>query len=91
MKFTKEEIDLCKEIVKYYRKPIDFADWFFDSELGRTGIHFHTMILNEDISNKIPLWTWQDAREWLKEKGKILIQHREKPKWMKKREKKEQL
>ena len=69
MKFSTEEITLCKEIAKYYRKPIGFGDWFYDEEIEHIGIHVYTMILEEDVSGKIPLWTWQDARDWLRKEG----------------------
>jgi len=72
MNFTTEEIDLCKEIAKYYWKPIYFGDWFYDEELNRPAIHVYTMILNEYMSDRFPLWTWQDARDWMREKGYTL-------------------
>jgi hypothetical protein len=78
MSFTKEQIDLCKEIVKYYRKPI-----------YRGGSYIYSIWKNPelfvsvgDLPNEyqiaeaiIPLWTWKDAREWLKEKRQFLIGH----------------
>ena len=72
MNFNTEEISLCKEIAKYFRKPIGFGDWFYDEEIEHIGIHVYTMFLEEDVSGKIPLWTWQDARDWLREKGYVL-------------------
>jgi hypothetical protein len=101
MNFTTEEITLCKEIAKYYRKPIKKGD-YIAREVGELQIPYieYVDIVNRDgdslvvnaIENKIyriyshsegfvingdyqveheliPIFTWQDARGWLKEKG----------------------
>jgi len=105
MNFSKEEIALCKEIAKYYRKPIKKGD-YIAREVGELQIPYieYVDIVNRDgdslvvnaIENKIyriyshsegfvingdyqveheliPIFTWQDAREWLKEKEYELV------------------
>jgi len=82
MKFTDEAIALCKEIANYYQKPIDkydpvIANWsnvdiiglLYSKEDGRI------MARNQYFypDKIIPLWTFEDAREWLGEKGEIGI------------------
>lgn len=71
-KFTNEEIQLCKLIAEKERKEIGFGDWFYDEGfIRKIGIHVHAMILEEEMSDKIPLWTLADAIEWLRERGYI--------------------
>lgn len=72
MNFTKTEIALCREIARYYRKPIGYGDWYYYKpnqecipNIVRNGIF--------DEKLDFPLWTFEDAREWLKGKGFVYI------------------
>lgn len=78
MKFSKEEIRLCKEIAKYYRKPINLSyvaidGKFYLSTLDRLISEEHEYYnpkvkddALEDINRFWPLWTLQDCLDWLK-------------------------
>jgi len=100
MNFNKEEITLCKEITKYYRKPIKKGDHIArevgelqipyteyveivnrdgdslvidvtENKVYRIYSHSEGFVINVDYQIEhelIPLWTWQDARDWLREK-----------------------
>ena len=91
MNFTTEEIALCKEIAEYFRKPIQKGEWFsllcdnspflLDNysfwvegfDLYEREYERKNRIYNKD--DWWPLWTWQDAREWLREKGWEINEH----------------
>lgn len=87
MKFTSEEIALCREIGKYYRKPMNPGDWFYFEKYNRIEFVDDIFFKNREIPLKgiqlstptqypsypepidyFPIWTWQDAREWLTRK-----------------------
>ena len=79
MKFTKEEISLCKQVAERYRKPIKCGDWILrDGEL-RLNLDGKLAWLEDGgqdiiikITNKteiIPLWTISDCLEFLKKRG----------------------
>ena len=73
-KFSKEEIELCKEISSFFRKPIGFADWFLlddYSTIPKVWIEeFQAPLIHPPLGERyVPLWTWQNARDWLREKG----------------------
>ena len=71
MKFTKEEISLCKQVLGGHKKEIEFGDWYYETDL-------EDIFLCEEINgqyvfpNLIPLWTISDCLEFLKEKFHIL-------------------
>jgi hypothetical protein len=69
MNFTKEEIDLCKEIVKYYQLPSSL--WLCKE--NEENVIFDYAGDFQYFPPYIPLWTWKDAREWLRGKGWISI------------------
>ncbi|MHA1225209.1 MAG: hypothetical protein ACTSPV_00535 [Candidatus Hodarchaeales archaeon] len=91
MKPSKEEIRLCKEIARRYRKPPRQGDWVFVEKYKnyflvvgviRTKAGNQFEITNEekfwdsdydDKQKYFPLWTWEDAREWLRKKGFVYI------------------
>jgi len=76
MKFTTEEIALCKKLHELgVRKEIKYGDWFLFKQLGRGEDICLCKKHPETQSTKsyiIPLWTWADAREWLIKKGIFL-------------------
>jgi len=83
MKFTDEEIRLSEEIARYYRKPINkyepvIASWPGMGDLiGMLQSEKEGIVIAENShlypTEIIPLWTWEDAREWLGEKGFIYV------------------
>lgn len=83
MKFTQEEINLCKEIAKYHRREIKDGEWVVVTigrlevvELvimrGSDGLYrIRTSTeLNaiKDENELIPLWTLEDCLEFLEKK-----------------------
>ena len=70
IKFTKEEIDLCKQVAEKYRKLIEEGDWYLpyiddiEPELYIAGI-------TDKKANVvgIPLWTISDCLEFFESKG----------------------
>lgn len=67
MRYSKEEIRLCKEIYRYYKRPSEYRNPFY---------------LSEDDEQIIPLWTWRGARSWLKERGYAVYVLAEHPDFM---------
>jgi len=63
MKFTKEEISLCKQVAEKHRKKIDWGEW----ALFNDKIH---LVIDLPVNEEsIPLWTISDCLEFLKERN----------------------
>jgi len=84
MRYTKKEIEICREIARYYQKPVRFGDWFIWSDIPPINTNSPNLIdsyqLADDLNERkekdwFPLWTFEDAREWLFERGWRLNQH----------------
>jgi len=87
MKFTKTEIDLCKQIAERHRKELDVGDWFYvkmsDSDEPYIGCVTNTDKDRErprlwdcydasfEIAIVIPPWTISDCLEFLRERKRI--------------------
>ncbi len=75
MKFTKEEISLCKQIAEKHRKEVEYGDWFImpsDPHLFPTVLESspaHKLWQSEINKKAIPLWTISDCLEFLKSKS----------------------
>ena len=82
MKFTKEEISLCKQVAENYRKKIKRGDWIIDDKgevclienidkdnTMMAGYGKNIRYFSLDYSEIIPLWTISDCLEFLREKG----------------------
>ena len=69
MNFSKEEIALCKEIAKYYRLPNSL--WVCKE--SEDNVIFDYAGDFQYFPPYIPLWTWQDARDWLRERNWFLV------------------
>jgi len=92
MKPTKEEISLCKQVAKRYRKEIKCGDWILrDGEL-RLNLDGKLAWLEDGkqdiiitITNKtevIPLWTISDCLEFLRLSGyQYQLAFLKSPKW----------
>ena len=66
MKFTKEEVSLCKQVAERHRKEIKYGDW----SLNEGGfIKVWPYRHNCKRIELIPLWTISDCLEFLKERG----------------------
>jgi len=72
MRYTKEEIEICREIAEHYRKPIKQGDYYYYKPNKECVLNLISGgIFNEKLD--FPLWTFEDARKWLGEKGEIGI------------------
>lgn len=72
MKFTKEEISLCKQIAEKYRKEIKYGDWYeFKGKIYLQAFKSEPKM----SSTAVPLWTISDCLEFLRERGYSLNQH----------------
>jgi len=75
MKFTKEEISLCKQIGEKHRKEVEYGDWFImpaDPHLFPTILESsptHKLWKSEINKKAIPLWTISDCLEFLRKRG----------------------
>lgn len=90
MNWTKQEIENSRMISQYVTKDIKYGDWIYDED-GESEYLFIMMyrllpmVYQEgyDLSHRLltcnwfPLWTWQDCREWLSQKGWVLRGHSE--------------
>ena len=82
IKFTKEEISLCKQVVEKYRKIIKCGEWILrngklvlnlDGKLAWSDDGKQDVIIT--ITRKvetIPLWTISDCLEFLQEKEDLI-------------------
>ena len=73
MKFTEEEISLCKKIAEKHKKPIEYGDWYWDEGQKRTVICAVRLAHIEEapyfIKNCFPLWTISDCLDFLNKRG----------------------
>ncbi len=83
MKFTEEEISLCKQVAEKYRKKIKYGDWFLSNKvviLKNNFIRGTIHIGRQAIEKFIPLWTISDCLEFLSEKG-FAVENLRQPGW----------
>jgi len=79
MKFTKEEISLCKQVAEKHRKEIKKGDWAIEPDRANipllvidTQMEYITLSLNYEATHDTtcksltPLWTISDCLEFLK-------------------------
>ena len=79
MKFTKEEISLCKQIAGKHRKEINLGDWIIQKNKTYPEVVYCIYTDDSELicteleviykKNCIPLWTISDCLEFLREKG----------------------
>jgi hypothetical protein len=77
MKFTKEEISLCKQVAEKHRKEVESGDWvwvrkYHNYFLVIIALVNRVQISNEgwfDITGVIPLWTISDCLGFLKSRS----------------------
>ena len=65
MRFTKTEIDLCHQIARVYRKPINYGDWYVGREGNIKSWQCKYKTTHNDL---IPLWQISDCLEFLQNK-----------------------
>ena len=69
MKFTKDEISLCKQIAEKHKKPIDYGDWYWHKIDEDVFLHStkeaYPYVANVEHDYIIPLWTISDCLEFL--------------------------
>lgn len=66
MKFTKEEISLCKQVAEKYRKKIEYGDWFINIKSGDVPFLYQ---YGCQYSGNFVLWTISDCLEFFKERA----------------------
>jgi len=81
MKFTKEEISLCKQVAEKHIKKVKYGEWYLLNGkpilCAYANEGFHKSL---EAENKItPLWTISDCLEFLREKGFTITQACEHP------------
>ena len=76
MKFTKEEIALCRKIAEKHRKEIEVGDWYLlDKKLILVAWSNRGFLdYKENIKDCLPLWQISDCLEFLRERGFTIIQ-----------------
>jgi hypothetical protein len=80
MKFTKEEISLCKQVAEKHRKDIKYGDWYWYEKVEKVYLCTVRKIPDRH-KDRIPLWTISDCLEFLIEKGWDDINIDIAPKW----------
>ena len=66
MKFTKEEISLCKQVAKRYMKPLEYGSWYeFEGNMYLV-VSKDGGVMDDTVT---PLWTISDCLEFLEKKG----------------------
>ena len=79
MKFTNEEISLCKQIAGKHRKEINEGDWYININLGNISfLCQHGSVL--DPNEAVPLWTISDCLEFLNKK-RFAVENLHQPGW----------
>jgi len=71
MKFTKDEISLCKQVAEKHRKAIKYGDWFYSKKAKLYWVWEKTFTRTDNLDNHFPLWTISECLEFL-ERRKIL-------------------
>ena len=66
MKFTKEEVSLCKQVAEKKRKPFKWGDWYYFKKKVHLIWSKPEPIMDDSC---IPLWTISDCLEFLRERG----------------------
>jgi len=68
MKFTKEEISLCKQIAGRYRKDIEYGDWYIEPGTQKGVLLWDyedtPYFVGDQCSDTVPLWTISDCLEF---------------------------
>ena len=74
MKFTKEEISLCKQVAEKHRKDIEHGDWMI---IEGDPHEVPALYIGQDFPvtkrTMLPLWTISDCLEFLREKGGFIV------------------
>ncbi len=78
MKFTKTEIDLCRQIAKKHKRFPRKGDWEYNDNTKETKLKIYEYLgmanpLTGEV-NIFLLWTIEDCLEFLREKGFLGIQ-----------------
>ncbi len=64
MKFTKEEISLCKQVVEKHRKDITRGDWYVYTSYEKNNAILHLSHTPITFDSLTPLWTISDCLEF---------------------------
>ena len=71
IKFTPEEISLCKKIAKRHRKDIEYGDWYWSTSHNKPLIAIAGGFRADEQKHfgVFKIWTISDCLEFLEEKG----------------------
>lgn len=67
MKFTKEEISLCRQVAKKHRKDIKYGDWYWSKSYNKPllAMDYGFKIKEQEWSQVFKIWTISDCLEFL--------------------------
>jgi len=73
MKFTKEEINLCKQVAERHREEINEGDWYHEPtdnsiRLCKDNLSFLQEAVSQRKFGVTPLWTISDCLEFLNQR-----------------------
>ena len=70
IEFTKEEINLCKQIAEKCRKEIEYTDWYWSATHNEPLLAADGgfKIKEQKYHGVFKIWTIPDCLEWLKER-----------------------
>ena len=79
MKFTKEEISLCKQVAEKYKKRVEYGDWYLNEKSNIPYLWKSIPPFKYIHKNIIPLWAISACLEFLRERCKdhVLLIHEE--------------
>jgi len=70
-KFTKIEIELCKQVAERHRKEIEYGDWYWSSAYPKIllAMDYGFKPNEQEFAGVFKIWTISDCLEWLMTKG----------------------
>ena len=77
IKWTKEEISLCKQVTEKYRKEIEYGDWYWSKSHNKPLIAIAGGFKANDQKHfgVFKLWTISDCLEFLRERDYTITFH----------------
>ena len=71
IKFTKEEISLCKQVMEKHRKDIEYGDWYWSTSHNKPLIVIAGGFRADEQKHfgVFKIWTISDCLEFFEEKG----------------------
>jgi len=71
MKFTKEEISLCRQVAKKHRLKIEYGDWYWSSAYPKIllAMDYGFKPTEQEFAGVFKIWTISDCLEFLNKHG----------------------